>query len=481
MLFNTIQFVAFFAAFVAAYWTLRTVRQRSLLLLIGGYFFYGCWNPWFLALLAFSTLWDYFVGLALVRPHPPRVRKLILVSSIAVNLGLLGCFKYFNFFSHSLHDLLAAAGIHTSLATLNVILPVGISFYTFVSMSYAIDVYRGKQKAETNLLSYAVFVAFWPQLVAGPIERASHLLVQVERPKAFDYANFVAGLELMAWGFFKKMFVADNVAMIADYVFSTPVDEQSGGQVLLGLYAFAIQIYGDFSGYSDIARGAARCLGFELMMNFRTPYFATNPPEFWQRWHISLSSWLRDYLYIPLGGNRGGPIATYRNLAITMLLGGLWHGAAWTFVLWGGYHGLILIIHRLWDRRVGPPRDRGPALNSATWLIRVVFFFHVTCLGWLFFRATSAGQCVEMLVAIFQDPQIGQRGLFYLRMIAFYSIIMLLADAWWYRRQVCGHTLEEMPVLSTHSAARAGLAIVAISSVLLYGSFDSASFIYFQF
>jgi D-alanyl-lipoteichoic acid acyltransferase DltB (MBOAT superfamily) len=332
----------------------------------------------------------------LVTRLPDRTRaRLALMTSIGINLGILGFFKYFNFFIHSF----AAAwesilGTPPDLVTLNIILPVGISFYTFQSMSYTIDVYRGDLRASERLREYAVFVSFFPQLVAGPIERASHLLPQFQRPRILpDREGVRHAAWLIGWGLYKKTVVADNMAILVNGVFnphdgvavwgsSAPVHD--GLRLLFAVYAFALQIYCDFSGYTDIARGAAKLFGFDIMLNFNLPYFATSPSDFWRRWHISLSTWLRDYLYISLGGNRGSELQTYRNLFLTMLLGGLWHGASWTFVAWGAYHGILLILYRL----LGIRTER----TGTPWIVRLpmgLLMFHLTCVGWLLFRAQN--------------------------------------------------------------------------------------------
>ena len=322
--------------------TQRYFRLQNGILLIASYVFYGFWDWRFLALLFVSTVVDYNLALLIEKSESPGERKALLAASICVNLGILGFFKYFGFFAESFASLLNSFGFQSSTPFFNIVLPVGISFYTFQTMSYTIDVYRRKLPATRNFFDFALFVSFFPQLVAGPIERATKLLPQVLQPRKFSQSNFVEGFYLIILGLFKKVVIADNMAPIVNYIFSRDVSTLSGAEVLVGVYAFAFQIYGDFAGYTDIARGVAKWLGFDLMLNFRMPYFATSPSDFWQRWHISLSSWLRDYLYIPLGGNRQGTLLTYRNLMLTMVLGGLWHGAAWTFVAWGFFHGLIL-------------------------------------------------------------------------------------------------------------------------------------------
>lgn len=480
MLFNSVQFAAFFVTFILVYWAIPH-RARLWLLMAGGYFFYGCWDWRFTGLLLFSTLLDFSAGVLIGAASSQTAKRVYLATTIVINLTLLGIFKYFNFFSHSLHELLTTLGVAHSEWELKIILPVGISFYTFQSMSYAIDVFRGKAKPERNLLDYAVFVSFFPQLVAGPIERAAHLLPQVKREKQFVTAEFLAGLELMAWGFFKKMVIADNVCKIADHVFNTPAADQSGVEVLLGLYAFAVQIYCDFSGYSDIARGAARCLGFELMVNFRVPYLATNPQEFWRRWHISLSTWLRDYLYISLGGSRGGTFATYRNLILTMTIGGLWHGAAWTYVFWGLYQGIILVVHRLIVGKVGEARPVSSLRDVIVYVVKLVFFFQIICIGWLFFRAQSMGQVWEMFLRIVMDFRVTPLSLWYFRYILFFAWFAMLADVVWFVRERRRGELDDMPRLGYSLTARAALALVAVSAVIVFGEFDAQTFIYFQF
>jgi len=308
------------------------------------------------------------------------------------NLVILGFFKYFNFFADNLSAILQLAGLPTFARHLNIILPVGISFYTFQAMSYALDIYRGHLKPARSFLNFATFVAYFPQLVAGPIERASNLLPQIENPRTITGAGIESGTWLIFWGLFKKCVIADNLAILVDGVFGATAT--TGATSLLALYAFAFQILCDFSGYSDIARGLARWMGVELMLNFNNPYYALNPKDFWSRWHISLSSWLRDYLYIPLGGNRKGRRRTYINLALTMLLGGLWHGAAWTFVIWGAFHGLLLVIYHRWAEKYSP---KGTP-DSGRWLtLRRLGMFHLACVGWLFFRANSLGQVGDIV------------------------------------------------------------------------------------
>ena len=399
MIFTTPQFVVFFLAFLAAFAVVRG-RGRKVLLLAASYTFYASWDPRFLLLIGVSTLLDWTVGLALHRSQDPTSRRRLVGLSVASNLGMLGVFKYFDFFVGSAVAGLESLGLAVHAPTLEVVLPVGISFYTFQTMSYTLDVYRKQLTPTRSLLDFANFVAFFPQLVAGPIERASRLLPQLERIGTGEAKIDRSGWGLIAVGAFKKAVIADNLAPLVEATYADP-SATYGPALWLGTYAFAIQIYCDFSGYSDIAVGLGRLLGVDIMQNFRAPYCAEGPRAFWRRWHISLSTWLRDYLYVPLGGNRGGPGKTRRNLMITMLLGGLWHGAAWNFVLWGAYHGLLLVFGR--DVGLGRWLARVPR-----WLRRLVFF-HLVCIGWALFRASSLADC-RIVVRKLLDPTGWQLG-----------------------------------------------------------------------
>jgi D-alanyl-lipoteichoic acid acyltransferase DltB (MBOAT superfamily) len=324
MLFHSFQFWAFMTVVGVVYWRLPH-RGQNVFLLAASYFFYATWDWRFLSLILTSTTLDFFVARAIAGSSVDRVRRRYLLLSLCVNLGILGVFKYYGFFSTELTRMLAAVGIPASIPLVHLILPVGISFYTFQALSYTIDVYRGQMQPTNRFVDFALYISFFPQLVAGPIERSSHLLPQVMHPRTITRGDFSDGVHLVLLGLFKKVVIADNMAPIVNSIFSRDVAQLSGAECLMGVYAFAFQIYGDFSGYSSIAKGVAKWLGFDLMTNFSAPYLATSPQDFWRRWHISLSTWLRDYLYIPLGGNRGGRLFTYRNLLLTMLLGGLWH------------------------------------------------------------------------------------------------------------------------------------------------------------
>ncbi len=391
MLFQTWAFLLFFLIVFPVYLLSRKYRWGKYWLLAASYFFYGWWNPLYLILLAGSTVIDWGVGLALARYN---CRRTMVVMSVVVNLGLLSVFKYGNFLAQNLNWLMGHLGLSLTVPLHDWLLPVGISFYTFQSLSYTIDVYRRRMEPERNLAWFALFVSFFPQLVAGPIERASHLLGQLKTPRTISWALISSGLSLFMTGLFKKAFLGDFLGTYVQGIYGVgqvapDLAGVSGLSVLLATYAFAWQIYFDFSGYTDMARGIARMMGFSLMENFRAPYLATGPRDFWQRWHISLSTWLRDYLYIPLGGNRGGGVRTCANLMITMLLGGLWHGNTWNFVVWGGIHGLALVM--------------GKGLGKIEWMDKLpgwakqVVWFHVVCLSWVFFRANDLSTAMQLL------------------------------------------------------------------------------------
>ncbi|MDY0171048.1 MAG: MBOAT family O-acyltransferase [Thermoguttaceae bacterium] len=430
MLFNSYTFWIFFLAVFLLY-RLLGHRWQNRLLLVASYVFYGAWDWRFLSLIWISTCIDYLVGLKLGNHSTSGAgvgRKAWLALSVCANLGLLGFFKYYGFFAEEMVGLLTWLGFSASLPSLQIILPVGISFYTFQTMSYTIDVYRRQIEPTRDLEAFALYVAFFPQLVAGPIERSTHLMPQVLKPRRLKPGDFTEGLYLVAIGMFKKVVIADNMAEIVNAVFQSPVSELSGLDCLVGVYAFAFQIYGDFSGYSAIARGVAKWLGFDIMVNFNLPYFAQSPREFWHRWHISLSTWLRDYLYIPLGGSRNGTVTTYRNLMLTMLLGGLWHGAGWTFICWGLFHGVLLCA----DRAFGLTPSTADRRSGPWWcsILNVAITFHLVCLGWLLFRAESIGQAWSMLYLICTNHQMTVFAQFGLAMVAFYTLPLLAYELW---------------------------------------------------
>ncbi|MDZ7673461.1 MAG: MBOAT family O-acyltransferase [Acidimicrobiales bacterium] len=393
MTFNSLQYAAFFVVVFGVHWALRG-RARTGFLLLASYAFYGAWDWRFLSLLVVSSVIDFVAGARIHAADERRRRDRWLALSIVANLGILGFFKYWDFFTDSAADVLEAFGLDWAAPSLEIVLPVGISFYTFQSMSYAIDIHRRRLEPCRSLLDYATFVSFFPQLVAGPIERASHLLPQIEAERRFPGVDdLVTGLTLIGAGLFRKVVIADTLAPL---VAEGHARGASGGAALLATYGFALQIYGDFAGYTAIARGSARLLGIDLMVNFDAPYGARDPSDYWRRWHISLSTWLRDYLYIPLGGNRRSQRRTYLNLAVVMLLGGLWHGAAWTFVVWGVLHGLYLILHRWRSTRSGA-RQLPAAFG-------VFAMFHASCFAFIFFRAETLTGAGRVISAIASDP-----------------------------------------------------------------------------
>jgi alginate O-acetyltransferase complex protein AlgI len=473
MVFNSLHFIWFFVVVYCAYRILPH-RAQNWLLLAASYYFYAAWDWRFLGLLIASTLVDYSCALAMARTSVRRRRRGLLFLSLAFNLTLLGFFKYFNFFADSLHGLFGALGWELDFVTVRVLLPVGISFYTFVTMSYVIDVYREETPPTRDLLDFAVFVAFFPHLVAGPILRASTLLAQIDRPRAITRDQMRDGAWLIAWGYFQKVYVADNLAGLADAVFD-PASTQTGVNVLLGVYAFAFQIYGDFAGYSNIARGTSKLMGIELIENFRFPYLVRTPQQFWRHWHISLSTWLRDYLFIPLGGSRGTEWQTRRNLLVTMVLGGLWHGAAWTFVLWGLFHGLLLVAYRAAARvRALERLLTSPSLGArvATWAV----MFHFTCFGWLIFRSRSLRQIGDLTASLlgnFSPASVDVAGL--LTPLALHVTPLLIVHACeaWFDD---GLIVPKLPM-----AVRYSLYLATFYLTMLFGNFGGAEFIYFQF
>ncbi|MDR3182002.1 MAG: MBOAT family protein [Planctomycetaceae bacterium] len=406
-----------------------------------------------------------------------RYRKYVLWFSIVTNLGILGFFKYFNFFADSFERVIAPFGLQADFVTLNIILPVGISFYTFQTMAYTIDVYRGKEKACTDFIDFALYVCYFPQLVAGPIERAGNLIPQFAKARNIDSLQFYNGIRLIFWGFFKKIFIADGVAPYVNDCFTNP-SAYSGGTLLLGAYLFAIQIYGDFSGYTDIARGVSRLFGIELCLNFRQPYLASNITDFWRRWHISLSSWLRDYLYIPLGGNRNGKYRTYINVMLTMLLGGLWHGAALTFIVWGALHGLYLAVHKaVTGKRVNDSvmeNNKIPALKERiAKLLGMIVTFHLVCFAWIFFRANTLPEAFAYLSGILRSGDNSISGIH--TTFVFYMICVFLMDT------LCERYHSEVPVLAKNPVLRGLTYAAALFMITFIGGSNADPFIYFQF
>lgn len=471
MLFNSFQFAYFFLILFPVYWLLPH-RPQNLLLLAASYYFYSCWNWHFTSLLLISTVVDYFCGLAVDREQEPRRRKLVVAISMALNLGFLGYFKYCNFFAESFLALAHSIGWKISLGTLKIALPIGISFYTFQSMSYVIDVYRKEIPPTRNFFDFAAFVSFFPHLVAGPIMRPTTLLPQIQQRRKFDLIQFYDGCYLIFWGLTKKVVVADNLAPIVDDLFNR-YQTIDGGLALVAIFAFAWQIYCDFSGYTDAARGISKCLGFELALNFNLPYFATSPQDFWRRWHISLSKWLQDYLYISLGGSRGPGWFVYRNLMLTMVIGGLWHGASWTFVLWGTYQGLILCLHRASKPLLDRVQPKEP-IDAACWkAVRIVCTFAMVCFGWLIFRAHSMDQLRGMLQAIVYRPAIPAAHI----LVPVLVVILPL-----YAMQFAQYQTKDLNIVArTPWYVRSVFYAACFYAFVLGGNFGGSQFIYFQF
>jgi alginate O-acetyltransferase complex protein AlgI len=488
MLFNSAVFLQFFTAFLLLYWLARnSLPARNLLIVAASYLFYGWWAPenapslsestyyllgllWhvrFLGLLLATSLFDFLIGLGLAKLATPGQRKLLVTASIAANLSVLGFFKYCDFFAEFVSTALDHVGLGVSLRTLHLVLPVGISFYTFQSMSYTIDVYRGQLPPTRKIVDFLAFVSFFPQLVAGPIERASHLLPQFQQTRVITRAMLEEGVWLILWGLFKKVVIADNCAPLVEMVYGSTTC--TGPAVALGTLAFALQIYCDFSGYSDIARGTARVLGFDIMWNFHIPYAATSPREFWRRWHISLSTWLRDYLYISLGGNRRGSGRTYFNLVVTMLLGGLWHGAAWNFVLWGLWHGAGLVAQRAFR---GDKPD--PAGNKTTRMLSWIATMAFVLYGWLLFRADSMTQVASMTRA-FADFSFPRWTSSFVLNLAVFSLPLVLMEGWMTRAR------NQLVPLSLPGPVRSLLQGVMLVAIVIFWERKEVPFIYFQF
>ena len=473
MQFQSFIFLQFFLLFYASYLLLtKNLKAQNLLLLAASYIFYGYWDWRFLSLLIFSTVIDFLISHRIDRTSNNKRRPLLLSLSLISNLSILGFFKYFNFFASSFTNLLDSIGIPANDITLKIILPVGISFYTFQTLSYTIDVYRRDLKPAKSILDFAVYVAFFPQLVAGPIERATNFLPQISSLRKISLSQVNAGIFLILWGYFKKLVIADNVANIANPIFDNYTQYQ-GLDIILGILAFTIQIYCDFSAYSDIARGLAKLMGFELMVNFKLPFFAINPSDFWSRWHISLSSWLRDYLYIPLGGNRRGEFNTYRNLFLTMLLGGLWHGAAWNFILWGAYQGLILIIYRLFDKQpehLDPWSSKYPAYRV---LGKMLLMFILANIGWVIFRSTSLEQISYLLTQ--GGLALSENSVNLLRDLLFFAFPLFIV-------QLCQYVSKDLLIVpKVTSWIRISIYSFFLMLIFIYGVRTSSEFIYFQF
>ncbi len=479
MLFNSVDFAYFLPIVFLLYWfvTQNHLKLQNALIVVASYFFYGWWDWRFLFLIAFSSLLDYTIGIALSKTDQQKRRKQLLYLSLVLNLGLLGFFKYYNFFIENFKTAFTFFGQEINASSLHIILPVGISFYTFQTLSYTIDVYRKKLEPARDLVSFLAFVSFFPQLVAGPIERATDLLPQFYTKRKFEYDNAINGLRQILWGFFKKIVIADGCAEYANLIFNNS-DDYSGSTLVIGALFFTFQIYGDFSGYSDIAIGTSRLFGFNLMQNFSFPYFSRNIAEFWRRWHISLSTWFRDYLYIPLGGSKGSIWFKIRNTFIIFLVSGFWHGANWTFIIWGFLNALyflpLLVAKK--NRNHLDTVAESKVLPSIKELLSITFTFGLTVFAWIFFRANSVSHAFSYIKNMFsktlvQIPAI--RPLNLLLLLLFFIIV-----EWFGREQQ--YAIEKLGT-SKKRFVRWGFYIFILTLIFIFSSAKEQQFIYFQF
>ncbi|MBK6264509.1 MBOAT family protein [Marivirga sp. S37H4] len=477
MLFNSFEFALFLPITFILYWFVfqKHLKTQNFFLLVVSYVFYGWWDWRFLSLIAFSSVVDFLCAQQIEKSDLKSHKKLFLWISILINLGFLGFFKYFNFFIESFTDMMAMMGLQTNPYSLNVILPVGISFYTFQTMSYTIDVYRGKMMASKDPVSFFAYVSFFPQLVAGPIERAVNLLPQFKFKRNFSYEQGADGMRLILWGVFKKVVIADNCAIFVNQIFNN-YETASGPELILGAVFFAFQIYGDFSGYSDIAIGTAKLFGFDLMTNFRTPYFSRDMAEFWRRWHISLSTWFRDYVYIPLGGSRVSKGRAIFNTFMIFIVSGFWHGANWTFIVWGALNAIYFLPLLLRNKnRVNKDTvAENRILPNFKELWQMGLTFTLTCVAWIFFRAESVGEAFNYIFSIFNSESYKVSG----KDIGYYLplIIVLWVTLEWYGR----HYAIILNGFKT-TYFRYLLYFVLIITILLKGEFGQNQFIYFQF
>jgi len=483
MLFNSLDFGVFLPIVFLLYWIVaqKNIKLQNALIVIASYLFYGWWDWRFLSLILFSTIIDYAVGQKLRNEEKEVKRKMLLWTSIIVNLGFLGFFKYYNFFLENFVDAFSLFGMEINSNSLNIILPVGISFYTFQTLSYTIDVYNRKLEPTKDFIAFSAFVCFFPQLVAGPIERATNLLPQFYKKRTFEYHKAVDGMRQILWGLFKKVVIADNCAEFANQIFNNSAD-MNGSTLVLGAIFFTFQIYGDFSGYSDIAIGTSRLFGFNLKQNFSTPYFSRDIAEFWRRWHISLSTWFRDYLYIPLGGSRGGTWMKIRNTFAIFIVSGFWHGANWTFIIWGALNAiyflpLLLLNKNRINTDVVAQNKNIPSLKE---LLLMINTFMLTVFAWIFFRAENISHAFSYINTIFSEliftipefQNMKQAGITLL-LIMFFMII-----EWFGRKEK--YAYENIKNIND-TFKRHIIYILTIVIILMFGNFQENQFIYFQF
>ena len=481
MLFNSFEYLIFLPIVFILYWSIKPDKYRwqNVLLIIGSYIFYGFWDYRFLFLLMFSTSLDYFTGLKIFQAQTKKRKKSWLLLSILVNLGFLGFFKYYNFFIDSFSDFLSLWGFQPHIWTLRIILPVGISFYTFHGLSYVLDIYNEKIKPTKNIVDYSLFVSFFPLLVAGPIERATHLLPQLKQPRSFSYEKATNGLRQILWGLFKKIVIADNCAIVVNKIFEN-YETLPASNLAIGAILFSFQIYGDFSGYSDIALGSARLLGIELLKNFNFPYFSRDIAEFWRRWHISLTTWFRDYLYIPLGGSRVSKIKVIRNTFIIYLVSGFWHGANWTFILWGFYHAFLFVPLLLMkkNRKNTDIVAEGKLFPTLKELFSIILTFILVTFGWIIFRADNISNAFHYIKGIFSPSLLSISEIIKLKntlMVVFLIMIFIFIE-WLGRKNQ--FAIEDLGIKKRY--LRYGLYYVIVLMIVILGR-ESQQFIYFQF
>ena len=482
MLFNSIDFAIFLPVVFLLYWfvTNKNLKFQNLLIVAASYLFYGWWDWRFLSLILFSTIVDYSVGRGLLKHENLSKRKLLLWTSILVNLGFLGFFKYYNFFIDNFTAAFSFLGTEISANSLNIILPVGISFYTFQTLSYTVDVYKRKLEPTKDFIAFTAFVSFFPQLVAGPIERATHLLPQFYKQRTFDYAKAVDGMRQILWGLFKKIVIADNCAQFANEIFNNSAD-MSGSSLVLGALFFTFQIYGDFSGYSDIAIGTSRLFGFDLMQNFNFPYFSRDIAEFWRRWHISLSTWFRDYLYISLGGSRGGTWKKIRNTFIIFIVSGFWHGANWTFIAWGALNAIYflpLLLAKKNRTNLGTVAH-GKKIPNLKELFAMLFTFGLTVFAWIFFRAENMTHAFNYIseifsLSLFEMPELS------FKIIQTIMLVVAFVLIEWIGREG-KYALEHIHYYFRKKFLRWGVYLVIALTIFIFGNFNKTEFIYFAF
>ncbi|NMH28791.1 MBOAT family O-acyltransferase [Flavobacterium silvaticum] len=480
MLFNSAGFAIFLPVVFALYWGLsrKSLKLQNGLLLAASYYFYACWDWRFLFVLIFSTLLDYYTGIRIENALKTNHRRFWLWLSIIINAGFLGVFKYYNFFADSFAEASSHLGLSIHPKLLEIVLPVGISFYTFHGLSYVIDIHKSRIRAERNFVDYSLFVSFFPLLVAGPIERATHLLPQLKEKRPFDQAKATDGLRQILWGFFKKVVIADNCAHFANLLFDT--HSHSGGSTLvLGAMLFAIQIYGDFSGYSDIALGTARLFGIDLLRNFSHPYFSRNIAEFWRRWHISLSSWFRDYLYIPLGGSKGGTWQKIRNVFIIFLVSGFWHGANWTFIVWGLLHAIYMMPSVLLNRnrRHMEIVAQHRSLPNVPEILSMAVTFSLVCFAWIFFRAENLSHALDYISRMCSGPMAMESTFLHSKMYPFYILIVFFFCIEWIGRR---QPYAIASLFLSNVTLRWGFYYLLLAIILVFAALNQ-QFIYFQF